>query len=180
MTTDHSNKNDELEKESVMNTVLALFEPEAIRPALETLSANGFGSDELAVVSLPGHIPDYLMGEAQSAAGEGMAVGAATGGLMGILGTLAASTIPGLELTVVSGLLGTAAGGAVGAYLGGLYTMRAETQDEIDLKDALDAGEVLLLVHTTEARAERAAELLAAAGGRHVETQTIPKDESAG
>lgn len=157
-----------------MITVFGLFEPAAVRPALERLAAVGYGTTDLSVVTLPGNIPDYLMGEAQQAAGEGMAVGAVTGSLMGVLGTLAASTIPGMEFTVVSGLLGTAAGGAVGAYLGGLYTMRAETQDEIDLKDALDQGDVLLLIHTTDARAEQAAALMEEAGGRHVETHSIP------
>jgi outer membrane lipoprotein SlyB len=161
-----------------MNTVLGLFKPDQVAPAVERLTTNGFDMTDLSVVSIPGSIPEHLMGEAQEAAGEGMAVGAATGGVLGALGALVASTIPGMEFTVVSGLLGTAAGGAVGAYLGGLYTMRAETQDEFDLKDALDAGDVLVLVQATPEGSDRAEALMSEAGGYHVEVHALPDDEA--
>lgn len=157
-----------------MNMVLGTFQPNAVAAAVNHLNANGFSTGDLSIITRADGIPTFLEGNAQHAAGEGMAVGAAAGSAIGALGSLVASTIPGMQATMVSGVLGTAAGGAIGAYLGGLYTMRAETQTGLTLEDALSDGQVIVLARTTDAEAERAASLMVEAGGTHVETHEIP------
>jgi hypothetical protein len=159
-----------------MKIVIGLFEPEDAIAAAYRLNDHGFGYDDLSLMTSASEMPESLEGKPEEGAASGAAVGAVTGGAIGALGTLVASTIPGLETMFVSGLMATAAGGVISAFLGSLYGVRAESQTKIDIKDELAAGKMLLVVKTNKNDAEAAESLLAECQGEHIETHTVPEE----
>ena len=84
-------------------------------------------------------------------------------------------TIPGFESMMIAGLMTTAVGGAIGAYLGSLYTVRADEKTALTIDQELADGKLLLLVRADEVNMETAVSLMA--NGEHVEVHTI--DETA-
>lgn len=161
-----------------MKIVTALFHPDHTIAAVRGLIENGFIYDDLSMMSSISDMPTYLEGEPEETAVTGAAVGAATGGAAGALGSVAASTIPGFETMFVSGLMATAVGTIIGGYLGSLYLVRADTQTEIDVHEALASGQILVVVRCeNEDLAETAVTVLENNDGEDIETHTIPKEE---
>lgn len=93
-----------------------------------------------------------------------------------VTGLLVASTIPGFETMFVSGLMATAAGGVIGGYLGTLYSVRAESQTKIDIKEELAAGRLLLVVRTERSNTGKVKSILEASQGEHVEIHDITQN----
>lgn len=161
-----------------MRIVTALFAPEEVQPAIDHLTTNGIPRDSLSLISAAAEMPPYLEGEPEKSAVSGALLGAVSGGTMGALGSVVVSTLPGFESMLVSGLMATTLSGVVGAYLGSLYSVRADTQEQIDIEQELAAGRILLLIKTTEEEADAAKELLKETHGKHAEIHTIPADET--
>jgi outer membrane lipoprotein SlyB len=129
------------------------------------------------MMSSASDMPAYLEGDQEEAAGHGAAIRAVAGGSIGALGKVAASTIPGFESMFVSGLMATAVGSIMGGFLGSLYSVRAESQTEIDIHEALESGQILVVVQADENRAETAVLLLEQNNGQNVEIHTIPPEQ---
>ena len=159
-----------------MNMVIGLFTLENLGPAVQQLTESGIDRSDLSTVATVANIPDQLLGEPEKAAVHGAEIGAATGGVLGAIGSVALSGIPGLEGSVASGLMATVAGGVLGGYLGSLYNTKAETQEATAIDEALANGEVLLIVQTTAEGTESVAALMAQAGGHDIETHAINDD----
>jgi len=158
-----------------MKIVTGLFTPEDAFATIDYLTDNGFTYSDLSLVSSARDIPAYLEGDSEESAAAGAVVGGVAGGALAALGTWVSSTIPGFESMVVAGLLSTAIGGVVGAYLGSLYTVRAETQSETNIVEALAQGKFLLVVNADEMGAETAVSFMSK--GENVEIHVIPVED---
>lgn len=156
-----------------MKIVIGLFRPNDVIAAVRRLRENSFSYDDLSTMSSAAEIPDYLESDAEEAAAGGAATGAVAGGAVGALGTAAVSTIPGFESMFIAGLMTTALGSVIGGYLGSLYGVRAESQTEIDIHEALESGKILLVVKTDNGNTETAVSLLEQSNGEHVEVHTV-------
>jgi hypothetical protein len=160
-----------------MKIVTGLFTPEDGIVAIRKLIKQGFNREELSMMSSATQMPEYLEGEAEKSAASGAVIGAASGGVIGALGSVITSTFPGFENMIVSGLMATSVGTVVGGYLGSLYSVRAESQEEIDIHEALESGDILVVVRTDESKSESAKSILTANNGQHVESHTIPAEK---
>ena len=74
--------------------------------------------------------------------------------------------------------MATAVGGVVGGYLGSLYSVRAETRTKIDLHEALEAGDILIVVNiNTDDQAKTAESIMEHYNGQHVEVHHVSAEE---
>lgn len=160
-----------------MKIVTGLFAQNDIMTAVHRLKENGFNDENISLMSAASQMPDYLEGEPEEAAATGAAAGAVTGSGLGALGTWVASTIPGFDAILATGLMTMAVGGVVGGYLGSLYSVRAESDTKINIHEELEAGKVLLLVkvdRNVQDREKMAVNLMEESNGNHVESHDIP------
>ncbi|MAT98317.1 MAG: hypothetical protein CL608_14325 [Anaerolineaceae bacterium] len=160
-----------------MKIVTGLFTPEDAVKAIRRLTKQGFNYDDFSMMSSAEEMPDYLEGDPEDSATSGAAAGAAAGGAVGALGSVVASTIPGFETMFVTGLMTTAVGGVIGGYLGSMYNVRAESQTKIDIHEALEAGDILIVVRANKANVNTAESIMHNSSGKHIETHTIPAQE---
>lgn len=149
--------------------------------ALRELSNSGFPMSKVSIVARDAEKRDDLAGiggdrqgdDVAGGATTGAVAGAATGGLIGLIGSLSALTIPGvgpvlaggalaalLADTLVGGAIGAAAGGLAGALIGlGIPEDRARGYN-----DRVSRGEYLVLVEGSEDEIRRAEAILSKAG----------------
>jgi len=160
-----------------MKIVLGLFTPKNAVSAIRRLIHDKFDYGDLSMMASATEMPEYLAGKPEKSAASGAAAGAAIGGTVGALGSLVASTIPGFETMSLAGLMTTAAGSVIGSYLGSLYNVRAASQTKIDIHEALESDQILIIVRADKARAKTARSILANSNGQHIETHTIPAEE---
>jgi uncharacterized membrane protein len=101
-----------------MNTIIGIFnEPVAARRAVDALHASSLKLDDVSVISRTDERTKAVGDTGDVSAGQGAAVGAVWGGLVG----LAALLIPGIGPFITFGALGAALTGAVtGAVVGGI------------------------------------------------------------
>jgi len=101
-----------------MNTILGIFDdPTAARQALDALRDSPLPLEDVSIVSRATESGAAVANDTDVSAGEGAAVGAVWGGLVG----LAALLIPGVGPFIALGALGAAITGAVtGAVVGGI------------------------------------------------------------
>lgn len=102
-----------------MNTIIGVFDnPAAARRAVDALHASSLKLDDVSVLSRTDERTKAVSGGKEDvSAGEGAAVGAVWGGLVG----LAALLIPGVGPFIALGALGAALTGAItGAVVGGI------------------------------------------------------------
>jgi outer membrane lipoprotein SlyB len=158
-----------------MKIITGLFSPKDINSTIDYLTDNGFTLEDISLVASTSDVPAYLEGDAEESAATGAVAGAVTGGALAALGTWVSSTIPGFESAMIAGLMTTAVGSVIGAYLGSLYTVRANEQTALTIDEELADGKLLLIVRANEINMETAVSLMAK--GEHVEVHTI--DETA-
>lgn len=150
--------------------------------ALRELRNSGFPMHKVSVVAqnhgdrgdmAGAKMSDRPGEEATQGAKTGAVAGAATGGLIGLIGALSALTVPGvgpvlaggalatlLADTLVGGAIGAAAGGLVGALIGlGIPEDRARGYN-----DRVSRGEYLVMVDGTDEEIRRAETILHRAG----------------
>lgn len=161
-----------------MNIVTGLFKPKDVIKVIRELRQASYDYEDLSLISKVANVPDFIDGEPEESAAQGAAVGAAAGGVIGLLGSFAVSTIPGLESSFVSGLMATSAGSVIGGYLGSIYTVRAESQTHHDVHQALEEGDILLVVHVGSNSVDNTVDLLNQNNGYQVETHQVTQDES--
>jgi uncharacterized membrane protein len=101
-----------------MNTIIGVFDdPMAARRAVDALRASSLKLDDVSLIARTDERAKAVGGGEDVSAGEGAAIGAVWGGLVG----LAALLIPGVGPFIAFGALGAALTGAVtGAVVGGI------------------------------------------------------------
>jgi hypothetical protein len=156
-------------------TVTAMFETEeAAGRAAEALENEGFAREQIGIiagyelsepekyVSATENTEAKVMG----GVGKGLALG---GGLGAVAGTVSALLIPGVGPLMIGGalattFLGAGLGGAVGGVAGGLMKAGVDESDARLFESALRHGGVVLTVHTDQAHARKAVDILDASG----------------
>lgn len=168
-------------------TVVGLFDRfddahEAVRELLETgfdrgdvsLVANdaeGRYARELGVNQTPQEdrniTSETEMGDSDTAKGakSGAGIGAALGGIAGILVGLGAFLIPGIGPIlgagpIIAGLAGAGVGAVAGGIIGGLAKAGVSEEDARRYAEGIRRGGVLVLVYADETNAERAVDVL--------------------
>lgn len=169
-----------------MRRAIGLFgSREEAEAALYRLRDAGFNMDRVSIVAKNSGTRNDIVGaytdqdkseQIQGGAGAGAVAGAATGGLMGLFGSIGVLAIPGVGIaaevgivlanTLLGSSIGAASGGLVGALIGwGVPEDRAEYYDT-----RVHQGDYLLMVEGTEPEI-RSAE--AALGSRGVQDWNV-------
>jgi hypothetical protein len=131
-----------------MRVIFAAYkEQQAAQQAIERLVEAGIPRENLSLVaSARSELVQELINEgSETETGQGALVGGALGSLLGMLGGAAMFTITGFGEALAAGLISTTIGGAIGTYLGGIYSARAVTEDELNVKEALMQGNLLVI-----------------------------------
>jgi len=145
-----------------MRTVSGLFDSRAQgEQAVADLESSGISSSQISVVA-----PDE---ESESGAAEGVTVGAAVGGVGGLLAGLGVFAIPGIGPVVGAGwlaatLMGAAAGGVAGGLLGSLTDAGIEEEDAHFYAEGVRRGGTLVTARVDEDQADAAAAILGQSG----------------
>ena len=157
--------------------VSAVFENRvAADHAVDALLAAGFGQADISVL-----MSDETQGrefgvEVNTKAPEGVATGAAAGGVLGALAAtlvaLGIVVIPGVGLVaaghLVAALAGAGAGGTVGGLLGGLIGLGIPEHEAKMMAERVAKGGILVGVLTHEDRTKTADDILRSVGGAHL------------
>jgi uncharacterized membrane protein len=151
----------------VANTILGIFDdPTAARRAVEALRAGPLKLDDVSIVARAAESGIATGNTDDVSAGEGAAVGAVWGGLVG----LAALLIPGVGPFIALGALGAALTGVVtGAVVGGISAALIDfggiPEDEArGYEQQVHAGKTLVAVKARDEDALEVRRVLAAAG----------------
>lgn len=161
-----------------MKTIVALYvNATKSHDVVRELIDKGYRDDEVSVISHheAGELQDYVedptaddvartTGEGEDVA-AGAGIGALVGGLAGLLVGAGALVLPGVGPVIAAGTLaGALAGAGVGAVAGGLIGALVDAgipEDEAEqYAEGVRRGGSLVLVHTSDDRADRAADIL--------------------
>lgn len=142
---------------------------ESAKQVIEDLRSFGVSEDDLHVIANdevvlePLPEPDITH---RSDVVDAAKRGAATGGAMGLLGSLVAVTVPPAGLTLGGGaiLAGTALGTALGTWFSTLVGVSVPNQDVEDYRERIERGELMVIV---DCEPEQHAQLLAMLESRH-------------
>lgn len=136
-----------------MKERLFFFVPDAdaSRRVIDDLTEFGIGEEDLHVIANddvelePIAEPDLLH---RSDVADAAKRGAATGGAMGLLGTLLAVSNPAIGLTLGGGAIiaGTALGAALGTWFSTLVGVSVPNQDVEAYRDRIERGELMIIV----------------------------------
>jgi hypothetical protein len=156
-----------------MKTVVALFEHiDDAYHAVDALKNAEFTRDDISVISQDANneYSRYLdkgdKGEhVGDGAGTGAGIGAVLGGLGGFLLSIGALAIPGVGPIIAAGpILATLTGAGVGAVAGGvvgaLVGLGIPEDDAHTFAEGVKRGGTLVVVHTQDGLADRAASIL--------------------
>jgi hypothetical protein len=158
--------------------------------ALYRLRDAGFNMDKVSVVAKNTGASDNIAGaridhdkddQIKGGAGAGATAGAATGGLLGLFGSLGVLAIPGvgpaaeigivLANTLLGGGIGAAGGGLIGALIGwGVPEDRAKYYNS----RVSEGGDYMVMVEGTEQDIRNAEGILSSYGIRDWETFDTP------
>jgi len=154
-----------------MKTIFGIFDdPLVARHALERLRDGPLSLDDVSIISRATESGAAVSSADDVSAGEGAAVGAVWGGLVG----LAALLIPGVGPFVALGALGAALTGAVtGAVVGGIAAALIDFGDIPEsearaYEQQVHAGKTLVAVKVAEADSGAARRTLASAGATSI------------
>jgi len=166
----------------VVNTILGVFDdPTAARRAVETLRAGSLKLDDVSIVSRTTESGVATGNTDDVSAGQGAAVGAVWGGLVG----LAALLIPGVGPFIALGALGAALTGAVtGAVVGGISAALIDfsgisEEDARGYERQVHAGKTLVAVKARDQDALEVRRILAAAGADSIRDNQTDMTSSA-
>ncbi|MEO7912525.1 MAG: hypothetical protein ABIV47_22990 [Roseiflexaceae bacterium] len=149
------------------NTILGIFDdPTAARRAVETLRAGPLKLDDVSIISRATESGVATGNSDDVSAGQGAAVGAVWGGLVG----LAALLIPGVGPFIALGALGAALTGVVtGAVVGGISAALIDfggipKEEARGYEQQVHSGKTLVAVKSRDEDALEVRRVLAAAG----------------
>jgi len=160
-------------------TVVGLFDSmDQANRAADQLRAEGIDTSQISIIAgnESNRYNDYVSkdrGETKDAASRA-GTGAAIGGGLGLVAGLVALAIPGFGPVIAAGpiaaaLTGAAAGAATGGLIGGLTAAGVSESDARLYENRLKAGGVLVTVRTSDAQADRVADILDSNGARDVD-----------
>jgi hypothetical protein len=162
-----------------MKIVTGLFrDQKQAQQVLATLQQAGLDRDRLSLITAVNaqELPD-LEEQPEKTAVEGAALGGTLGSLLGLLGSIIVVPLPGFGPMLASGLMATAAGGVLGGYLGSVYSVRAASKTELNIKEELADGAVLMIVHIDGIQTKpTAAEIIKKGGGAYVEQHDLDSE----
>ncbi|HSJ58784.1 MAG TPA: YsnF/AvaK domain-containing protein [Anaerolineae bacterium] len=150
-------------------TVIAVYrDAEAAEAAVEDLLRNDFTRNDISVVARDTREElkvDYESDDPGEGAAAGAGFGAVLGGAAGLLAGLGALTIPGIGPIVAAGpiaaaLAGAGIGAAAGGITGALVDWGVPSEDAHIYGESVRRGGILVSVRASDARAQRAAEIL--------------------
>ncbi len=137
--------------------------------ALSAARQAGAADDEISLIARSDieiqSIPDAridVTNDMVPAAMKGMAGGAATGLLAGLV----ALAFPPLGVTIAGAALAGVAGAAVGGWSSALIGTTVENPVRREFEKEIEAGQILVVVDTPEERVSAVADAIVAAGGR--------------
>lgn len=177
-------------------TVIGVFRSEADADnAVSDLRFQGFSNEEIGIVAKRG-IVTRVGGEGgrggtegrggfggqratMSVAGEdvsqGVAAGGVIGGLAGLLAGVGAMAVPGVGPVLAAGpLAGIISGAVTGGIAGGLVDFGIPEERGGFYEEEVRKGNILALVKTDDAKAEKAAQILRRNGASDVESHKVP------
>jgi hypothetical protein len=151
----------------------ALFDDEpSAASAIDELVNGVVGEEVVSVVMHEGTVTHEDLGVAAGKSGRGMLQGGAIGTTIGaVLGGLIAGPAGVLAGgPLASALVGGATGGLYGMLAGAISGRDGEQQALEDVKQALEAGKILvtLEIHGPKEARTQAAKILSRFGGRHI------------
>lgn len=135
-------------------------EDEAIR-AIEGLKQQGYPSEDISVIAKDRADLKAVEEETGTKAPEGLATGAAAGGMLGgvtgLLVGIGALTIPGVGPIIAAGpiaatLAGAAVGAGAGGLVGGLIGLGIPEEEAKQYDDYVRKGNILVLVRSDSGR----------------------------
>jgi len=149
-------------------TVAALFENRSeAHSAVQELVDHGFAHDDISIMAHDNTQRDgyTTTDDDASGAAQGAGIGAALGGVGGLLVGLSALAIPGIGPVIAAGplataLLGAGVGAAAGGLIGALTDMGIPEEHANYYGEGMRRGGVLVTVATTDAMADRAVSIL--------------------
>lgn len=161
----------------MQKTVVGIFrsENEAER-AVSALRENGFKDQEISIVAKDRGNNRNRSTEGNTTMREdgisdGMASGAAWGGLAGLALGAGALAIPGLGPIVAAGPIAAAlTGAATGGLAGGLIDWGIPEESGRQLQEEVKQGKILALLRCGDDKVNKAANILRENGARNVET----------
>jgi uncharacterized membrane protein len=152
-------------------TILGVFDdPAAARQAMDDLQASSLDLDDVSIISPSGEQAMAVGGEEHMGAGEGAALGAVWGGLVG----LASLLIPGVGPFVAGGALfaaltGAATGAVIGGVAGALMDSAGLPEKEArDYETMVHSGKTLVAVKVRDEDSMEVRRILAHAGANSV------------
>lgn len=159
-----------------MKAVVGFFDPGGAGPAREALLAGGFQPEDVMEPATIDDVPAYLEGEPEKMASRGWLVGTILGAVVGAaLGWLVMSRYS-MQYITLTVLISAAAGAAIGGYLLSIYSVRADEELDMDVREALGEGQTLLVVRASGSGVERAIDILSAYRSRHIATYPVPSE----
>jgi uncharacterized membrane protein len=154
-----------------MNTIIGMFDdPATARRAMETLRDGPLPLEDVSIIARNDDGTATAGSSEDVSAGEGAAVGAVWGGLVG----LAALLIPGVGPFIAFGALGAALTGAVtGAVVGGIAAALIDfsgipEEEARGYEEQVRAGKTLLAVKARDEDTTEVRRILSAAGAESV------------
>jgi uncharacterized protein (TIGR02271 family) len=157
----------------IMKSVLALYDNSAdAHEVVQELQDAGFHRDHISIATHSGEYGEYLDDDGRLvyddedvSAGEGAAVGAVGGGILGLLAGLGAMAIPGVGPILAAGplagaLVGAGAGAVTGGVVGGLIDMGVPEEDAGYYAEGIRRGGTLVSVRTDDDMANEAAAIM--------------------
>lgn len=156
-----------------MQTIIGYFDPTDIDAAREGLVSGGFRPENIMEIATMDEIPPFLEGEPERKASQGWLAGAILGALLGAVAGWLATFLIQTSFIIMSVLIGAGSGAMLGGYLGSIYSLRADTEVEMHVHEALGHGLKALVVRTADGDAETAATIMQRHRGEHVEVRPI-------
>ena len=150
-------------------TVAALFENSSeAYGAVKDLLEHGFAHDDISVMTHDEMSSDHAVEDEDSISGVagGAGIGAALGGVSGLVLGLTALAVPGVGPVIAAGplaaaLIGAGVGAAAGGLIGALTDIGISEDHAHYFSEGMRRGGVLVTVATTDEMAERAESILA-------------------
>jgi hypothetical protein len=160
--------------------VIAVYDSiDEVEGAVQKLIEEGIPTESISIVGqgLQSEVKLHGFVTTGDVAKQGAGIGAAFGGLLGLLFGTAFFFIPGAGPLVVLGplvdaLIGAAEGALAGGLFGALFGAIAEREHIPKYEQYVRAGKYLLVAQGDSATAERAREVLAGTAASDVETHT--------
>lgn len=167
----------------MQNTVVAIFSnSEEAKSAVNSLRANGFGDNEISLIARDDREGQEQGQQGQEGGGgvdasyedqdlgDGTATGGIIGGLAGLLAGVGALVIPGVGPIIAAGpIAGVLTGAVAGGVAGGLIDYGIPEEKGQEYEQRVREGDVLLLIETSDERANDAGKILREENAAEVE-----------